>query len=116
MSPLPIEVGHRNPHAVSILFCRRQVTVRRAAGGMKLIDGLRASRYCRVMVRSRQYRYVGPAELCEQVVGVDTAVVDMDASLDVWLGGLDCAERTEPSRWLSRRTVCSGWALVAMRR
>lgn len=68
------------------------------AGGTNLIDGLRASRYCRLMgLGTSSYRYVGPIELLDQVVsGVGVAIVDTAAALDAWLGRIGRPERGEP--------------------
>ncbi|HEX5534238.1 MAG TPA: hypothetical protein VFX33_10905 [Actinomycetales bacterium] len=48
------------------------------------------------MIQARRYRYVGPAELRDQAVAVDTAGVDAPASLDDWLAGRDRRELAEP--------------------
>lgn len=51
--------------------------------------------YGRAVVKARGYRYVGPAELCDQVAG-DAVAVDAPASLDAWLAGRDRGELLEP--------------------
>jgi hypothetical protein len=48
------------------------------------------------VTQTRRYRYVGPAELRDQVVAVDAVAVDAPASLHGWLAGRDCAELAEP--------------------
>lgn len=50
----------------------------------------------KVVVQSRRYAYVGPAELRNRVVAVDVVAVDAVASLDAWLAGRDRGELAEP--------------------
>ena len=52
--------------------------------------------YRRAVAHTRRYRYVGPAELRDQLVAVATVAVDTAASLDGWLAGRDRRELLEP--------------------
>jgi len=48
------------------------------------------------VVQDRRYRYVGPDDLCDQVVAVDAVAVDALATLDGWLARRDPGELAEP--------------------
>jgi hypothetical protein len=52
--------------------------------------------YRRAVGQARRYRYVGPAEIRDRVVAVDTVAVDAAALLDGWLAGRDRSELAEP--------------------
>ena len=48
------------------------------------------------MAHARRYRYVGPAELRDLVIAVDTVAADAPAALAGWLAGREQDELVEP--------------------
>jgi hypothetical protein len=53
------------------------------------------------VVQAQLHRYVGPAEIRDRVVAVDTVAVDAAALLDGWLAGRDRSELAEPFTFVS---------------
>lgn len=70
--------------------------------------------YRRAVVHRRRYRYVGPAELRDQLVAVATVAVDTAASLDGWPAGRDRRELLEPFTFVVALDGCSGRHPVAV--
>lgn len=48
------------------------------------------------MTHARRYRYVGPADLRDQVIAVDTVTAGTSAALAGWLAGRELGECVEP--------------------
>jgi hypothetical protein len=48
------------------------------------------------VIHLRRYRYVGPAELRDQAIAVDTVLADTPTALASWLGGRERSELVEP--------------------
>lgn len=64
------------------------------------------------MIRSRRYRYVGPAEARDRIA-VSVVAVHGPAPLDGWLGARDPGERTDPVTFV---VALDGVLLLAPRR